>query len=69
MIVNNGNLTEILKDKDTSNGFLLMVWTDTYWANGYNADQVISQVKSHNPDYKEIKSLGDMRFTKLYYCK
>lgn len=63
------DLTEILKDKDTSNGFLLMVWTDTYWANGYNADQVISQVKSHNPDYKEIKSLGDMRFTKLYYCK
>ncbi len=61
-------IDEILSAVDTSKGFLCYIWTDTYWAQGYDAEEKWIEIQNNSAYVFDIEEIQPaMGFGTLYY--
>ncbi len=61
-------IDEILSQVDISKGFLCYIWTDTYWAQGYDAEEKWQGIEKNSGYVFEVEEINSaIAFGELYY--
>lgn len=60
------DIDSILSGVDYTNGVAVYLATDKYWANGYEPDEVFSELFKHTDKFTDYQYIEDLEFGKLY---
>lgn len=56
----------ILSGVDCSKGIAVYLATDKFWANGYEPDEIFSELFAHTDKFKDYRFIEELEFGKLY---
>lgn len=60
------DIDSILSGVDCSKGIAVYLATDKYWANGYEPDEIFSQLFEHTDKFNDYQYIENLEFGKLY---